>query len=417
MKPAPLLTLSFDGQTAPARWPSVSLCMIVKNEAANLAGCLRSVGDLASEVIVVDTGSTDQTVDIAQALGARVEYFTWIDDFAAARNESLRHASGDWILWLDADDRLSPANVNQLKNAVASGQADAYRCRMVSPLAGENPASNQVFYTLLFKNHLGVQFEDPIHESVTESLLRRGLTIAHTNISIQHTGYSGDPASLRRKARRNAAILRRCVLEQPQRLKWRYHLGLSLYQLADYRGAIEQFEMIINHPAPELNANSHLYKAYILLMSAYTTLPDMARAEAVLQRGLALFPGRRHGWITAGMFYLRQNRPELARQCLERAQTLPPESDAEGESWAAGVLEAQLGLACRAAGLAALGREDFAAAIDALQTWVDVALPPERAEACKMLAVALQKSGRQSEALACWQLALQTPVAAPQASS
>lgn len=404
-----LLNLSIDGQTAPARWPSVSLCMIVKNEEANLSDCLHSVGDLAGEIIIIDTGSTDRTVEIAQSCGARVEHFTWIDDFAAARNESLRYATGDWILWLDADDRLSTASVNQFKNAVAMGQADAFRCQMISPLAGDNPSINHVYYTLLFKNHLGVQFEDPLHESVTESLLRQGASIAHTDICVEHSGYSGDPASLRRKAQRNTAILRRCVRREPQRPKWRFHLGVSLYQLEDYHGAIEQFEMVVSHPAPDLNLNSQLYKAYILLMSAYTTVPDIPRAESVLQQTLRLFPHRRHGWITAGMFYLRQNQPERARQCLEHAQTLAPESDAEGESWAAGVLEANLAQACRAAGFAALGRRDFIAAINALQKLTEVAALPERSEAYKMLAAAFHKSGRQAEALACWQLAMQSP--------
>src|SRR3979411_386218 len=91
----------------PAR---VSLCMIVKNEAANLPACLASIQGLPPEIVVVDTGSTDHTRDIALQFGAKVYDFPWVDSFAAARNESLKHATGDWIFWLDADDRLDNDN-------------------------------------------------------------------------------------------------------------------------------------------------------------------------------------------------------------------------------------------------------------------------------------------------------------------
>ena len=88
--------------------------MIVKNEEANLPACLESVRGLFDEIIIVDTGSTDHTKEIAAAFGAKVFEFTWVDSFAAARNECLRHATGNWIFWMDADDRLDEANRQKL---------------------------------------------------------------------------------------------------------------------------------------------------------------------------------------------------------------------------------------------------------------------------------------------------------------
>src|ERR1051325_3216673 len=88
---------------------SISLCMIVRDEAANLAACVEPLRDLVSEIVVVDTGSTDQTRSIAESLGAKGYAFAWIDDFAAARSVSLDDATGDWIFWMDADDRLDSA--------------------------------------------------------------------------------------------------------------------------------------------------------------------------------------------------------------------------------------------------------------------------------------------------------------------
>ena len=97
-------------QRRAAATPRVSLCMIVKNEEASLARCLDSVADLVDEMVVVDTGSTDATADLASRHGARVHPFAWVDSFAEARNESLRHARGDWIFWLDADEWLDEPN-------------------------------------------------------------------------------------------------------------------------------------------------------------------------------------------------------------------------------------------------------------------------------------------------------------------
>src|SRR5437899_7504934 len=94
---------------------SVSLCLMVRNEEEKLAACLQSAADLVDETIVVDTGSTDGTRDLAANLGARVFEFPWVDDFAAGRNECIRHAKGDFIFWMDADERVDPSNREKLR--------------------------------------------------------------------------------------------------------------------------------------------------------------------------------------------------------------------------------------------------------------------------------------------------------------
>ena len=94
---------------------SVSLCLMVRNEEEKLAACLQSAGDLVDETIVVDTGSTDGTRELAAKLGARVFEFPWCDDFAAARNECIRHAAGEYILWMDADEVVDSSNREKLR--------------------------------------------------------------------------------------------------------------------------------------------------------------------------------------------------------------------------------------------------------------------------------------------------------------
>jgi len=102
----------------------VSLCMIVKDEEANLPDCLDSAADLADEMVIVDTGSADRTKEIAARFGAKVFDFAWVDNFAAARNESLKHAGGDWVFWLDADDRIDAENHSRLKTFFAGLRAE-----------------------------------------------------------------------------------------------------------------------------------------------------------------------------------------------------------------------------------------------------------------------------------------------------
>src|SRR5713101_3904817 len=99
---------------------SISLCLMVRNEARNLASCLQSAYDLVDETIVIDTGSADTTKEIATSFGAKVFDFPWIDDFSAGRNECIRRATSDWIFWMDADERLDECNRKKLKTLFQS---------------------------------------------------------------------------------------------------------------------------------------------------------------------------------------------------------------------------------------------------------------------------------------------------------
>ena len=105
--------------------PTLSLAMIVKNEEKNLGHCLASVKDLVDEMVVVDTGSTDGTVALAESFGARLGHFPWTGDFAAARNESLRLSTGDWVLVLDADEAVDALDHPKVREAIAQEDCQA----------------------------------------------------------------------------------------------------------------------------------------------------------------------------------------------------------------------------------------------------------------------------------------------------
>ena len=133
----------------------LSLSMIVRDEAAQIEACLRSVQGFADELVVVDTGSTDDTVARAQALGARVEQIPWPGDFAPARNQALQWVSGDWVLVLDADERLRPEAWAPLRALMA--QPDVLLINLLRHERGavQSPYSN---VSRLFRRHPAIQW-------------------------------------------------------------------------------------------------------------------------------------------------------------------------------------------------------------------------------------------------------------------
>lgn len=189
-----------------ARRNTLSLCMIVKNEEKHLVRCLYSVRDIVDEIIIVDTGSTDQTIDIAKVFGARVFEFPWTGDFSEARNHSLKQATGDWILILDADEVISAQDLDELKTLIskASTTPVAYSITtrnytrsvgvigwvrnngQFSEEAGPGwVGSDKV---RLFKRSADILFSGPVHEMVEESLRALKIPILRCKIAVHHYG-------------------------------------------------------------------------------------------------------------------------------------------------------------------------------------------------------------------------------------
>lgn len=192
---------------SPGRSPLVSLCMIVKNEEGNLKDCLASVQGLVDEMIIVDTGSTDRTIEIARQCGARVEHFAWIQDFAAARNYSIAFAQGRWILWLDADDRVPTATVQALR-AKLEQEPPAKAFALAVKNTTDNGRTGTRFDQIrIFPNNRGVQFAGRIHEQLIESLDAQSIPQQALPLEVYHTGYT-DPAVIAAKQRRNLEIFR-----------------------------------------------------------------------------------------------------------------------------------------------------------------------------------------------------------------
>jgi tetratricopeptide (TPR) repeat protein len=224
--------------------------MIVKNEEVMLPGCLESVCGLADEIVVVDTGSTDRTVEIVTSYQAKVVHFPWKDDFSSARNESLRHATGDWVLVLDADERLQPECGGELKNLIEREDLVGVNVWLASQMP-DGPAAEVLAarYCRLFRRLPGIEFTGLIHEQVLPSLQRLKGRVVNSEIVIRHLGYAGASPT---KLRRNLKLLEQAVVQTPDDPFVHFNLGLTLHGIGRWAESTQAFEAALAHGARTL---------------------------------------------------------------------------------------------------------------------------------------------------------------------
>jgi len=296
---------------------TVSLCMIVKNEATRLAHCLMSVKPVVHEMIVVDTGSTDRTKDIANALGAKVFDFDWTGDFSKARNFSLSKASGRWIFVLDADELISSLDHAEFADMVrkANPKATAYKIltRNYSSIPGaQGWTLNQGEYPLeekaagwlpswkvrLFANNELVRFEGAVHEIVDGTLKMAGISIKTGRIPVHHYGML-DRTRQAEKGEAYYLLGKKKLNELENDPKALMELGIQAGELQKFDEALGIFKKVLNIDPKYPMASFNIGLAYSALdnyadalpffMEAYTlnsghreTLVEYARCELMI---------------------------------------------------------------------------------------------------------------------------------------
>ncbi len=192
---------------------TLSLCMIVRDEAQMLPRFFAMADALWDELIVVDTGSTDNTVDIAKEAGARVLHYTWTDDFAAARNVGLEAATSDWVAYFDADEFLSPQAVQEIRKKVDDPTVGAIRVPIVNTMPGGH---EHITYLLrAFRRDPSIRFRFPIHEEVISTvepyLTANGLRTTEIHGPVNHEGYVREVAAAKGKKHRDQSILEKAI--------------------------------------------------------------------------------------------------------------------------------------------------------------------------------------------------------------
>ncbi|MCS7030374.1 MAG: tetratricopeptide repeat protein [Gloeomargarita sp. SKYG116] len=339
----------------------VSLCMIVRDEAPCLPTCLASVRDVVAEIIVVDTGSTDDTVAIAQAHGAKVEFFSWQDDFAAARNYSLEFAQQEWILVLDADEVLIPSAVPGLQAAIADPQV------LVVNLWRQEMGTQQAPYSLvsrLFRNRPDIRFRGAYHELIDDSVAEIRRREPHWQvatldaIALQHWGYTQAALQTHNKQARARRLLTQALAQNPQdaylcaklaavylaenaddqalsllqqalatqpteplvQYEIHFHLGLVYQRRGEAHLAQQHYQTAMALPCPPLVKLG----AYTNLGSLYQEQRAFHQARTLFEQAIQIAPDWALGYYNLGLALRGLNQLPAAIQAYQKALELDP---------------------------------------------------------------------------------------------
>ncbi|MDI6603879.1 MAG: glycosyltransferase [Thermoanaerobacteraceae bacterium] len=221
----------------------LSLCMIVKNEENNLLRCLKSVKEIVDEMVIVDTGSTDRTVEIAEGFGANVYYYKWNNDFSAARNFAMDKAEGEWILLMDADDELDGKEAYKIKSLLKDVKIDAYLFETIS-YVGDRPGIDTLsnLNVRIIKNKAEYRFTGAIHEQILMSVLQKGGIVREIPIRVYHYGYLNQNIKDKDKRKRNMGILEEELKKDPENPFHNFNMGTEYMALGNNEKAYEHFK-------------------------------------------------------------------------------------------------------------------------------------------------------------------------------
>lgn len=316
--------------------PTLSLALIVKNEALTLPHCLGSVQGLADQVVVVDTGSQDGTPDLARALGAEVHAWPWNDDFAAARNASLAACAGDWVLVLDADEAVDARDHALIRQALAAPGAEAYRLIIrnyyasgTQSLIGQAVATNPGGYAegrewpycadfpalRLARRHEGLAFQGRIHELLDPWFEARNLPIRPLEVVIHHYGKVFQAREERKKAW-YLDLARSEARRNPGSFQTQFNLLQQALAAASWSEALKAAQACLEHqPLP------------LALLGAGLALQELGRpAEALahLDALIAQQPGHSLARSRRGVSLALLGRGEEARQAWQAVRREDP---------------------------------------------------------------------------------------------
>ncbi len=334
--------------------------MIVKNEAENLLRCLESVRGVVDEIVVVDTGSTDDTVAVAERSGARVFHFAWCDDFSAARNEAVAHARGTWILALDADEALTREARRKLRSLLNDERFQAYLINIRSTVkASRSQLAVINAWPRLFRNRPEIRYEGRVHEQISPSIARIGGTVAATDLVIEHLGYHQDFTDQQGKQARNLCLLEQELAERPEDPMTMFHYGEALGLGGRIREAVEAYRKALANPnMPRQNAPV----AYRGLASGLLKLKEYPAALDACRKAIDVDGGYSPPHLLAAMALSRLGRQTEAVDALEMYMRLGTRMQPVGARVLEHEIDLGFALALRGDCLLTLGRRDEAEA-------------------------------------------------------
>jgi tetratricopeptide (TPR) repeat protein len=370
----------------------LSLCAIVRNEAANLPRCLASIRDVVDEIVILDTGSTDDTVAIARSVGAIVHHLDWPDDFSLARNHALQFVTGDWVLVLDADEALVPEVMPVIRSAIVNPNYLVINLIRHEIGAAQSPYS---LVSRLFRRHPDIRFARPYHAMIddsVEALLQRepNWQIGQIEpVAIAHYGYQADMIQSRDKLNKARTMMEGFLAKHPDDPYVCSKLGAVYIQMGDRTAGLE----LLQRGARSANIDPNTqYELQYHLGSVYAEMGDVNQAAQFYQQAIQqpILPklklGAMHNLAT-----LLQNAGELpsAQILYEKVLAIDP---------TLAIAHCNLGLTLKTMGQLTAAIEHYQQAI---------ALNPDYAEAYQNLGVVLMKIGQIPASLDAFQQAIE----------
>lgn len=242
----------------------ISGCLIVKDEAETLERCIKSMLPILDELIIVDTGSTDNTIEIARKYTDKVYNYTWQDDFAAARNFAISKASKEWIIFLDADEYFSERSLKNIRKTIneENGKADAFMINGYNILLSSGEVKDKFTVIRIFRNRPEIRYQGRIHEY----LRKKGqFTIVDCTdiIEIFHTGYNKIVYDKKNKNERNSSLLLRDLEERPNDGNTHFYLSLQYLAMEDYEKVLHHSRKALEYGITILGKEASAYINYI----------------------------------------------------------------------------------------------------------------------------------------------------------
>ncbi len=280
--------------------PTISLCMIVKNEEELLPTCLESIRNYVDEIIIVDTGSIDRTVEVATKYNAKIFHHPWENSFSKARNFSLKYATCDWILILDADEQIDVDDAHRLKPLLSESDADLIYLQVLDKTLEDEivSVSNS---ERLFRNHLGIQYEGIVHNSLKYNCS----TEIANDIKIFHYGYNLDEEKMERKFVRTSTLLREQIKNDPLNPMPHHFLAIAFSSRNKYDECIDEaLQAIKLFELNNINTNVMLLTCYTVSLAFYNK-NDMVNAEDFALKAVNLYPDYQDGYYILSTIYMR----------------------------------------------------------------------------------------------------------------
>ena len=297
---------------------SLGLAMIMKDEANNLPKSLGPLAGLFDEMLVVDTGSADQSVALAESYGARVLSFKWVNDFSQARNFSIEASQSDFIMWFDADNAIEPQAVLALRQYLQKGaEIILWATEVVTP------QGDRLWQKRVFPRRPDVYFEGRVHEQLIHP---PHFTQTQTEVEIIHWGYA-DTSGARRKGERNLELLLNAPQTKAGDFYWLYQCGRTLFNLRRLAEADFWLTKAVGAPTNNRPLWGH---ALILLSQAKGRLGQHEEAEMLLRRLVEEEPGYGCGHYFLGKFLFEKASYDEAAIYLESAIFYGPGDKAWG---------------------------------------------------------------------------------------